>query len=1048
MSDDPFHVDFRPSHSPALSDATGILELNDPALLDQYHPSPPSSPSSFGATDPLGGTFDSDPELVDGEPGRGRSPSSLSRYDLSESSHYYGVNRDSNPAPSSPSAPSAAPESLPQLSYFKSTPVKATLSAVNPHAIDPLEGKARGPFLIDETGMAPRWHLLAEEKFIDDIPGTLPTNDQRSRFAAFDNLDDVKKEWDIYPKLSEIGNSVFQEAGCTGLRLLITANHKDNTGTKRKSDTFNDGGIYETTKLVNDATTVKLTANERKVTNPLALKLLDSGNYGRTSFHHVAVPLEVKYNYGNSAFKFPFPSKRKAASTAQSHTDDADVGDSVVEGGDVSVEDEAAVSGAPAQNEGAAFHTTYVPQYMHDTLLGSAGISQLGEYMFKTFKYQHRIFSFAIYVCLNMCRLLRFDHSGAFVSEPFQWTSRDSALHTFLWKIASMQDSDRLAGLGYDPTASLVDETERATFAALASAPTLPQEVRTYVEEATVNNAPVYKVQVTTSSPTDDERLPDEPASPSSKDGPRTEPDTTGHQTFEFLIGDPLFAAEALVGRCTKGYVAYRLDLPANTPDKDRLCFLKDCWRPYVSGRTRPEHLVYQRLQSHSVNHIASLICGGDVGGAHAQRTTVHEFLFDTRPVPRIHYRLVTEEIGIPVTKFRDFRELARIFADALEGHSQAWTRAHVLHRDISLGNILINAATREGFLNDWDLSRFESELGNGPVEPDRSGTWQYRSALLLQYPRKPHRLYDDMESFVHAFRQLVVRFRETDQTETLVEYVQFCYEQANRRGDVLIGGSLKLKEFQQPASPITLKDDSIGYLRDALDALASSCYSFYDCVDFARMQATYGVDKHGHIEDNRASKSPATSIDDKRAAWRSRLPATAVFSEGSSRHTSTAGDPCELNGFLCSHAELLTIFKVIEAIEEPESIRKGRDYFLHQRTTHLVGSSRSSQLGSLSMTGTLSRGARVLSHSISSESRIATGSPLSLNRRLESPHLPTPSSGDSVSSRPHSRTRKRTRQDEMEDASNSTVHQPIGEAAASASRSKSRRGRKQAKQD
>ncbi|KAI0737070.1 hypothetical protein C8Q80DRAFT_1276693 [Daedaleopsis nitida] len=389
-------------------------------------------------------------------------------------------------------------------------------------------------------------------------------------------------------------------------------------------------------------------------------------------------------------------------------------------------------------------------------------------------------------------------------------------------------------------------------------------------------------------------------ASPSSKDGPRTEPDTPGHQTFEFLIGDPLFAAEALVGRCTKGYVAYRLDLPANTPDKDRLCFLKDCWRPYVSGRTRPEHLVYQRLQSHSVNHIASLICGGDVG--------------------------VTEEIGIPVTKFRDFRELARIFADALEGHSQAWTRAHVLHRDISLGNILINAATREGFLNDWDLSRFESELGNGPVEPDRSGTWQYRSALLLQYPRKPHRLYDDMESFVHAFRQLVVRFRATNKTDAIVEYVQFCYEQANRRGDVLIGGTAKLGEFQHPTSPIELKDDPRGFFSDALDALAFKCYSFYEWVDPARMQATYGVDKNGHVEENRASERPDTTIDDERAAWRSEFAATVVFT----RRTTTAGDPCELNGFLCSHAELLTVFKSIEAIKYPDSIFKGRDYFLH----------------------------------------------------------------------------------------------------------------------
>ena len=46
---------------------------------------------------------------------------------------------------------------------------------------------------------------------------------------------------------------------------------------------------------------------------------------------------------------------------------------------------------------------------------------------------------------------------------------------------------------------------------------------------------------------------------------------------------------------------------------------------------------------------------------------------------------------------------------------------AGILHRDISVGNILIDPQTRFGFLIDWDLSRLRSELENGPVEPDRT---------------------------------------------------------------------------------------------------------------------------------------------------------------------------------------------------------------------------------------------------------------------------------------------------------------------------------------
>ena len=44
--------------------------------------------------------------------------------------------------------------------------------------------------------------------------------------------------------------------------------------------------------------------------------------------------------------------------------------------------------------------------------------------------------------------------------------------------------------------------------------------------------------------------------------------------------------------------------------------------------------------------------------------------------------------------------------------------KAGVLHRDISVGNILIDPSTRCGLLIDWDLA---SELESGPVEPDRT---------------------------------------------------------------------------------------------------------------------------------------------------------------------------------------------------------------------------------------------------------------------------------------------------------------------------------------
>ena len=103
-------------------------------------------------------------------------------------------------------------------------------------------------------------------------------------------------------------------------------------------------------------------------------------------------------------------------------------------------------------------------------------------------------------------------------------------------------------------------------------------------------------------------------------------------------------------------------------------CFLKDSWRPCVPGRTRPEHLVYERLHRMNVEEkdgIVTLICGGDVYGTRAQCTRVQKDFPDAnRPVPRAHYRLVIQDIGLPLSEFRNFGELSSIFANVLKGRS------------------------------------------------------------------------------------------------------------------------------------------------------------------------------------------------------------------------------------------------------------------------------------------------------------------------------------------------------------------------------------------
>ncbi|TFY61088.1 hypothetical protein EVG20_g7188, partial [Dentipellis fragilis] len=91
--------------------------------------------------------------------------------------------------------------------------------------------------------------------------------------------------------------------------------------------------------------------------------------------------------------------------------------------------------------------------------------------------------------------------------------------------------------------------------------------------------------------------------------------------------------------------------------------------------------------------------------------------------------------------------------------HEEAWKLGNILHCDVSANNIMIDITTGRGFLNDWDQCKFRDELCQGTIRSRRSGTWMYMSAVLLQYPRKPHELSDDLESFVHILTVMALRF-------------------------------------------------------------------------------------------------------------------------------------------------------------------------------------------------------------------------------------------------------------------------------------------------
>nr|VWP01995.1 Ste11alpha protein [Ganoderma boninense] len=751
---------------------------------------------------------------------------------------------------------------------------------------------------MDDTNTASSMHEIDGQTFSDKIPGSPPSAADRAKFSKPNLTERNMSEHAFAIELAKTLKSVLRAAESQGLRVLHSPPHNVRGCSDQMSDSFNRVGIYLDAEIARRATTLTATDVDGAA-KKLAQEEAENGDFGRHSWHWMAV-LGVVKSFDNPACAFCMG--RASSVNPSGSLSEADGSYSEASNDDAERVQLPFLPSARLKSMDDVDGSSDTSSYDDDRTKESA-ISELAEFMYNLSTCQHRTFVYGFYVQWRWARLLYFDRTGVLVSEPFDWTEASSPLHDFVWKFAHMTPEQR----GYDPTAQMASYDEIAEVSTAARSESLPKALLSYIQKAFLWNdkpadhsgkdrlacgldeAPIYRLTVTSAPPSPDDMFPDSAPCP---------PTTNGSSEHAFLVGRPHFAADSLVGRCTRGYVAWDIS-------EKRFCFLKDSWRCLLPGRRRPEHLIYERLHSHGVRYIATLACGGDVESK--------------RPTPRVHYRIVTKEIGISLTEFANFGELNNVFMLALAAHYMAWNLAGILHRDVSVGNILIDPITRDAFLIDWDLSRLRSELDNGPVEPNRTGTWQFRSALSLAFPRKPYRLSDDIESFVHTYRWMVLRFHETE-VQNLRMFVENEYEEHAKSGipGVRVGGETKLSSFSSPSSRFKVAGNP--RLQGFLQELARECFTHYQMVDLDRMDTLYGLPAYRTQEPVQLSSVPAAA------------PANvlkAVFGDGildvepahvpapipglpdpklSGTVAQPARDPCDVDGFLSKHQGLVKL--------------------------------------------------------------------------------------------------------------------------------------------
>ncbi|KAA1473553.1 hypothetical protein DENSPDRAFT_279655 [Dentipellis sp. KUC8613] len=357
------------------------------------------------------------------------------------------------------------------------------------------------------------------------------------------------------------------------------------------------------------------------------------------------------------------------------------------------------------------------------------------------------------------------------------------------------------------------------------------------------------------------------------------------------LIARPVASSHSMHGRCTRGYLAY-------DPKERTVSFLKDFWRP-DHEQIPAEHEVYKRLAAHKVSNIATCEDSEDVCDSDGrwQVTKTHSAVGHKSHLAHGHYRIRLREFCRPLIDFKDFRELASLLHDAMTAHEDAWCKAAVLHRDISVNNILIfeegkgKEISRKGILNDWDLCKYKEQMGKGmaPRRPNLTGTWYFRSALSLQFPYKPYRLSDDIESFIHVYHYCIYRFHITDAVHNLANIINATYGDGENNivDGITIGGRRKLQNMKIDEPPMEVSRD-YPTLQDCLVALHEVYNPHYMTINMASYRELYRPNDGGR----RNMRPVPEIIEDNTKPMDTHLKLKGVFSLYGGREKDELGNP------------------------------------------------------------------------------------------------------------------------------------------------------------
>jgi Fungal protein kinase len=263
-------------------------------------------------------------------------------------------------------------------------------------------------------------------------------------------------------------------------------------------------------------------------------------------------------------------------------------------------------------------------RFENDSEVSQLNCGQLCSYTAAHAGSQFRVHTFTLSICGRFARFIRWDRSGATVTQSFDYIKEPHILASFFWRYAHLNQNQR----GYDASVSLASPEDLQQI----------QHVEHRLRKANPAHREFRIIMV-----------PD-------RDDPKVE--------TPFIISfPPKYTARSPFGRATRPMLAFSMETR-------EVVFLKDYWRADLDGMQK-EGEIYALLESKGVPNIPPFGKGNDV----RHRTTLTHTLRNEKwacwsrvMVLLSQYRMSLDIVARHLTSFNSSREFVSAIADAMTG--------------------------------------------------------------------------------------------------------------------------------------------------------------------------------------------------------------------------------------------------------------------------------------------------------------------------------------------------------------------------------------------